>query len=98
MVGHNHEVVQGESSGPNAGTKNIDEERSVAVRLEKTLAHPGLSCDKEGAVGFDDVFWIGVAGECGHGGTQGLKARFYCGGSTARLKPCPFTFPCQKQK
>jgi hypothetical protein len=62
VIGHDDEVVEGESSGTNRGAENVDEEYGVALRLEQTFAHPSLSCDEEGAVGFDNVFGVRVSG------------------------------------
>jgi hypothetical protein len=78
VVRQNDEVVEGESSGTNRGAENVDEQHGVALRLEQTFAHPGLSCDEEGAIDFDNVCGIGVAGECRHGWYSGAEARLHC--------------------
>lgn len=86
VVGHNDEVVKDESSRTSAGAENVNEEHGVALRLEQTFAHPGLSCDEEGAVGWENMFGVRVAGECGHGWYSWAEALIHCVGLDGMAK------------
>jgi hypothetical protein len=75
VVRHDDEVVELEPTRANAGTKDFDEKRGVALGPEKMAASMRFGGHEEGAAGFDDVVGIGVAVRFGHG-TQGLKPKF----------------------
>ena len=47
--------------------------------LKQGFAHKGLGGDEESAAGLNNVFGVGVPGECGQDGSSGAEARFYFG-------------------
>ena len=67
VIGHDHEIVEAEAAGGDAGAQNVDEQGCVAVGLQESLPHEGFGGDEEGAAGVEDSPGVSIAGRNGHG-------------------------------
>lgn len=72
MIGHDDEIVEGETSGTNTGAEDVDQEGRVAVGLEQAFAHVCFGGHEERAIGLHDLCGVGIAGGNGHGLKPGV--------------------------